>query len=95
MEQVLKFYLPSIYPCSATYPPIPPTPPAPPTPVPTPAPPSIPTPFLPRIMDCFLSEGLETIFRIALTLLLMGKHELLLLDMEGVIKYFQKEMPKK
>ena len=48
-----------------------------------------------RIMDCFLSEGIETIFRIALTLLMMGKHELLLLDMEGVIKYFQKEMPKK
>ena len=51
--------------------------------------------LLPRIMDCFLSEGIETIFRLALTLLMMGKHELLLLDMEGVIKYFQKEMPKK
>merc|ERR1711892_1255642 len=35
------------------------------------------------------------IFRIALTLLTIGKHELLLLDMEGVIKYFQTEMPKK
>ena len=42
-----------------------------------------------RIMDCFLSEGIETIFRIALTLLMIAKHELLLLDMEGVIKYFQ------
>ena len=40
-------------------------------------------------MDCFLSEGIETIFRIALTLLMIAKHELLLLDMEGVIKYFQ------
>jgi len=47
-----------------------------------------------RIMDCFLSEGIETIFRLALTLLMLGKHELLLLDMEGVIKYFHKEMPK-
>ena len=37
-------------------------------------------------MDCFLSEGIEIIFRIALTLLTLGKHELLLLDMEGVIK---------
>ena len=37
-------------------------------------------------MDCFLSEGIEIIFRIALTLLSSGKHELLLLDMEGVIK---------
>ena len=62
-------------------------------------------------MDCFLSEGIEIIFRIALTLLTIGKHELLLLDMEGVIKvcllqaikcqkifllqYFQSEMPKK
>ena len=37
-------------------------------------------------MDSFLSEGIEIIFRIALTLLTIGKHELLLLDMEGVIK---------
>merc|ERR1719319_995397 len=29
-----------------------------------------------RIMDCFLSEGIETIFRLALTLLMLGKHEL-------------------
>ena len=40
-------------------------------------------------MDCFLSEGMEVIFRIALALLTMGKEELLLQDMEGVIKYFQ------
>jgi len=46
-----------------------------------------------RIMDCFLSEGLEVIFRIALTLLISAKHELLSQDMEGVLKYFQKEMP--
>merc|ERR1719350_1353015 len=44
-------------------------------------------------MDCFLSEGMEVIFRIALALLTMGKEELLLQDMEGVIKYFQKYMP--
>ena len=44
-------------------------------------------------MDCFLSEGMEVIFRIALALLSMGKDELLLQDMEGVIKYFQKYMP--
>lgn len=46
-----------------------------------------------RVMDCFLSEGMEVIFRIALALLSMGKDELLLQDMEGVIKYFQKYMP--
>ena len=39
-----------------------------------------------RIMDCFLCDGIEIIFRVALTLLTMGKHELLLLDIEGVIK---------
>ena len=37
-------------------------------------------------MDCFLLYGIEIIFRIALTLLSTGKHELLLLDIEGVIK---------
>jgi len=46
-----------------------------------------------RVMDCFLSEGMEVIFRIALSLLTMGKDELLLQDMEGVIRYFQKYMP--
>ena len=46
-----------------------------------------------RVMDCFLSEGMEVIFRIALALLTMGKDELLLQDMEGVIKYFQRYMP--
>merc|ERR1711971_756405 len=46
-----------------------------------------------RVMDCFLSEGMEVIFRISLALLIMGKDELLLQDMEGVIKYFQKYMP--
>lgn len=39
-----------------------------------------------RIMDCFLCDGIEIIFRLALTLLTLGKHELLLLDIEGVIK---------
>ena len=46
-----------------------------------------------RVMDCFLCEGMEVIFRIALALLITGKDELLLQDMEGVIKYFQKYMP--
>jgi len=56
---------------------------------------SLPLPITCRIMDCFLCDGIEIIFRIALTLLTMGKSELLLLDIEGVIKYFQNEMPKK
>ena len=37
-------------------------------------------------MDCFLAEGIEVIFRLALALLLLAKHELLMLDMEGVIR---------
>ena len=39
-----------------------------------------------RIMDCFLADGLEVIFRLALALLKEGRNELLLQDMEGVIR---------
>ena len=39
-----------------------------------------------RVMDCFLSEGIEVIFRLALALLLIGKQELLVQDIEGVIR---------
>lgn len=40
-------------------------------------------------MDCFLVDGLEIIFRLALTLLQVAKPKLLLQDMEGVIKVGQ------
>jgi len=46
-----------------------------------------------RVMDCFLSEGIEVIFRLSLTLLLLGKPDLLIRDIEGVTKYFREEMP--
>jgi len=46
-----------------------------------------------RIMDSFLLEGMEVIFRISISLLLRGKQELLYQDMEGVLMYFQKDMP--
>ena len=46
-----------------------------------------------RIMDCFLCEGREVIFRLALTLLSEAKYELLQKDIEGVTRYFQHEMP--
>ena len=39
-----------------------------------------------RIMDCFLADGLEVIFRLALALLKQGRNDLLLQDMEGVIR---------
>ncbi|KNC28419.1 hypothetical protein FF38_02128 [Lucilia cuprina] len=48
-----------------------------------------------RIMDVFLSEGMEFIFKVALALLLLGKDTLLSLDMEAMLKFFQKELPKK
>ncbi|XP_018786851.1 PREDICTED: ecotropic viral integration site 5 ortholog isoform X1 [Bactrocera latifrons] len=46
-----------------------------------------------RIMDVFLSEGMEFIFKVALALLLLGKETLLCLDMEAMLKFFQKELP--
>merc|ERR1719400_177200 len=54
---------------------------------------SLPIQLSCRIMDCFLADGIEAIFRLALSLLLLGKNELLVQDMEGVIRYFQKDMP--
>lgn len=48
-----------------------------------------------RIMDVFLSEGMEVIFKLALALLTIGKETLLSLDMEAMLKYFQKELPQK
>ncbi|KAL9882254.1 ecotropic viral integration site 5 isoform 5-T7 [Glossina fuscipes fuscipes] len=48
-----------------------------------------------RIMDVFLSEGMEFIFKVALALLLLGKDTLLCLDMEAMLKFFQKELPKR
>lgn len=39
-----------------------------------------------RIMDVFLSEGMEIIFKVALAMLTLGKDELMSLDMEGMLK---------
>lgn len=46
-----------------------------------------------RVMDLFLSEGLDMIFMLSVAILRICKEELLKLDMEGLLKYFQKEMP--
>ncbi|KAL1116980.1 hypothetical protein AAG570_004308 [Ranatra chinensis] len=46
-----------------------------------------------RIIDVFLSEGMDIIFKVALALLTIGKDDLLCLDMEGMLKFFQKELP--
>ncbi|XP_037913559.1 ecotropic viral integration site 5 ortholog isoform X3 [Hermetia illucens] len=48
-----------------------------------------------RIMDIFLSEGMEFIFKVALALLTIGKESLLSLDMEAMLKFFQKELPQR
>ena len=39
-----------------------------------------------RILDSFLCEGREVLFRLALTLLMMAKSDLLQKDIEGVTK---------
>lgn len=48
-----------------------------------------------RVMDIFLSEGMEFIFKMALAMLVLGKDSLLSLDMEAMLKFFQKELPEK
>ncbi|XP_063974848.1 ecotropic viral integration site 5 ortholog isoform X3 [Diachasmimorpha longicaudata] len=46
-----------------------------------------------RIFDVFLMEGMEIIFKVALAMLELGREDLLSLDMEGMLKFFQKELP--
>ncbi|XP_046444293.1 ecotropic viral integration site 5 ortholog-like isoform X1 [Daphnia pulex] len=46
-----------------------------------------------RVMDAFLIDGMEIIFRLAVAILNFGKEDLLSQDMEGMLKYFQKEVP--
>nr|CAD7453854.1 unnamed protein product [Timema tahoe] len=53
---------------------------------------ALPLPVACRIMDVFLSEGMEIIFKVALALLTVGKEDLLCFDMEGMLK---KELPAK
>lgn len=45
-----------------------------------------------RIMDCFLVEGMDFIFCISIAILQQARIELLRLDMEGMLKYFQREV---
>ncbi|XP_028968405.1 ecotropic viral integration site 5 ortholog [Galendromus occidentalis] len=55
----------------------------------------LPMPVATRCMDLFLSEGIEMVFRLGIAILQICKEDILLLDMEEMIKYFQKEMPSK
>jgi len=51
--------------------------------------------FVFHIIDVFLLQGMETIFQVALALLMMCKKDLLLLDFENILKYFRVTLPKK
>lgn len=49
----------------------------------------LPLNLVSRIMDVFLSEGMEIIFKVALAIISLGREELMSLDMEGMLKFFQ------
>lgn len=53
---------------------------------------SLPIEIANRIMDCFLVEGMEFIFCIAMSILQQARIDLLQLDMEGMLKYFQRDI---
>lgn len=48
-----------------------------------------------RVLDLFISEGMDVIFRIGIAILQSSHSDLLSLDMEGMLQYFQKEVPLK
>ncbi|XP_023932514.1 EVI5-like protein isoform X2 [Lingula anatina] len=48
-----------------------------------------------RVMDLYISEGMEIIFKIGIAILQDCQIELMTCDMEGMLKFFQKDMPAK
>jgi len=48
-----------------------------------------------HILDVFLYQGMDTIFQVALGLLSMARKDLLLLNFEGILKYFRVQLPKR
>ncbi|XP_066944610.1 ecotropic viral integration site 5 ortholog isoform X6 [Macrobrachium rosenbergii] len=56
---------------------------------------TLPQPLACRVMDCFLVDGVEVIFRVALACLTLSKEDLFCMDMEGMLKYFQRDLPAK
>ena len=48
-----------------------------------------------RVMDLFISEGMDIIFKLGIAILQTSQELLLNLDMEGMLKFFQKELPQK
>ncbi|CAL8143642.1 unnamed protein product [Orchesella dallaii] len=51
--------------------------------------------FVFRVIDVFLLDGTKTLFQVALALLAAARKDLLVLDFEGVLKYFRVSLPKK
>ncbi|XP_063234161.1 rab GTPase-activating protein 1-like isoform X3 [Bacillus rossius redtenbacheri] len=51
--------------------------------------------FVFHILDVFLLQGVDTLFQVALALLMMCKKDLLSLDFESILKYFRVSLPKK
>ncbi|KAI1724536.1 rab-GTPase-TBC domain-containing protein [Ditylenchus destructor] len=45
-----------------------------------------------RIMDLFLVDGMDAIFRVAIAILQQARIDLLKLDMEGMLRYFQRDI---
>ncbi|XP_052789504.1 ecotropic viral integration site 5 ortholog-like isoform X2 [Mya arenaria] len=45
-----------------------------------------------RVMDLFISEGMDMVFRLAIAILQCSQHELLSMDMEAMLVFFQKEI---
>ncbi|XP_043253805.1 rab GTPase-activating protein 1-like [Colletes gigas] len=48
-----------------------------------------------HILDVFFLQGLDTLFQVALALLMLCKKELLQLDFESILKYFRVHLPKR
>ncbi|XP_044593571.1 rab GTPase-activating protein 1-like isoform X2 [Cotesia glomerata] len=48
-----------------------------------------------HILDVFLLQGLDTLFQVAIALLMMSKKELVQLDFESILKYFRVHLPKR
>ncbi|XP_063422949.1 ecotropic viral integration site 5 ortholog-like isoform X4 [Mytilus trossulus] len=48
-----------------------------------------------RVMDLFISEGMDIIFKLGIAILQSSQDYLMSLDMEGMLKFFTKELPLK
>ena len=53
----------------------------------------LPLPVALRVLDLFLAEGMDAIFRVSIAILMLSKDQLLKLDMEGLLRHFQKQVP--